>query len=307
MSTIGSELPQFRRHEMSLVRFGRKVQQYIALTKPKIQIMLIFTAYIAMIVAEHGVPSFGRTVFTLLGLVLATGGSAAINMWYDRDIDVMMSRTLKRPLPLGAVNATGALVFGVTLIAASFTMLAIFVNVMTATLALGGAFYYAVVYTMWLKRRTPQNIVIGGGAGAFPPLVGWAGVTGHVSLAALIMFAIIFLWTPPHFWALALFKNEDYVKANIPMMPVVKGAHVTKVQSVVYAVLLLVVSLMLYSTGAVHAMYIVVAGLCGIAFLVLNILLLKSPDTSMVWAKRTFFASLLYLPIVFVGMLISNV
>jgi len=306
MSSVGSELPRLGRGEDSFARFGSKAQQYIALTKPKIQIMLIFTAYIAMLVSSHGLPSARTTIFTLVGLVLATGGSAAINMWYDRDIDVVMSRTVNRPLPLGTVHPTGALVFGLILIAISFLTLTFFINMLTAVLALGGAFYYAVVYTMLLKRRTPQNIVIGGGAGAFPPLVGWAGVTGHVGMAAVIMFAIIFLWTPPHFWALALFKNDDYRKANIPMMPVVRGAQSTKRQSVAYAVLLLLVSLTLYLTGTVHLLYVVIAGLCGVAFLAFNVVLLRSPDRSMKWAKRTFFASLLYLPIVFLGMVFNN-
>ncbi|MFX4303323.1 heme o synthase [Alicyclobacillus tolerans] len=307
MSMVERESPksQLDRHVSLTYRWVDVVQAYIATTKPKIQIMLLFTAATAMIVAHHGFPRWSLFINTLLGLVLATGGSASINMWFDRDIDAVMQRTSKRPIPLGRVPAHHVLILGLLLIAGSFVYLNLAVNPLTAGLALGGAFYYAVIYTMWLKRRTPQNIVIGGGAGAFPPLVGWAGVTGHLGLAAIIMFAIIFLWTPPHFWALALYKNEDYTKAGIPMMPVVKGARKTKIQSVVYAVLLIIASVLLAWTGQVGLVYAAVAGVVGIIFLGFVLRSYFEPDASMVWAKRTFLCSLIYLPVVFVMMMLN--
>jgi protoheme IX farnesyltransferase len=279
---------------------------YVATTKPKIQIMLLFTGYAAMIVAMHGIPRIGLTINTLLGLALATGGSASINMWYDRDVDAIMHRTANRPIPTGQLKPRNVMLFGVALIAISFFYLIWTVNPLTAGLALGGAFYYAVIYTMWLKRRTPQNIVIGGGAGAFPPLVGWAAITGHLALAPILMFAIIFLWTPPHFWALALYKNEDYTRAGIPMMPVVKGARSTKRQSLVYAVLLLAVSLLLVFTGQVGWIYTTVAGVIGLVFLGFVLRSFLESDDSLVWAKRTFLCSLIYIPAVFV-MMVANI
>ena len=237
--------------ESSVNRMFKTVISYVELTKPKIQIMLLFTAYCAMLVAEHGMPGWRLTFEALFGLALSGAGSAAVNMWYDRDIDAIMNRTAGRPIPKGSVGGNSALVFGVILIVISFVWLFTLVNPMAAYLALGGAIYYAVIYTMWLKRCTPQNIVIGGGAGAFPPLVGWAAVTGHIGIAAIIMFAIIFFWTPPHFWALALYKNDDYVRAGIPMMPVVRGPKCTKQQSVVYSVILTITAVSLYLTGDV--------------------------------------------------------
>jgi protoheme IX farnesyltransferase len=278
---------------------------YLELTKPKIQIMLLFTAYCAMIVAHHGFPGWATTLATLFGLALSTGGSAAINMWYDRDIDAIMGRTSQRPIPTGRVSANRALGFGLLLIVLSFVSLDYFVNPLTAWLSVSGAFYYAVIYTMWLKRRTPENIVIGGGAGSFPPLVGWAAMTGHLGIASVIMFLIIFLWTPPHFWALALYKNSDYVKANIPMMPVIKGPRSTKVQSIIYAVLLFAVSLLLPLTGAVGIAYTIIAAVAGAVFLAFTVMSYREPATEFKWAKRTFLISLAYLPVVFLFMVFS--
>lgn len=280
------------------------VRALFSLTKPRIQILLAFTAYCAMVVASRQVPNVRVTIFTLFGLVLATGGSAVINMWFDRDIDAIMSRTKKRPIPMGLINPHVALVYGLVLIAASFVLLSTTVNLLSAVLALIGAFYYCVIYTMWLKRTTVHNTVIGGGAGAFPPLVGWAAITGHVSTASVLMFAIIFLWQPPHFWALALFKNMDYVKAHIPMMPAVRGPRHTKIQSLVYASLLLISTVALYFTGVTGIVYLVVSTIFGIVFLIYNIRLFFESDDGTVWAKKTFLCSLMYLPVVFLAMCI---
>ncbi|EJY54437.1 protoheme IX farnesyltransferase [Alicyclobacillus hesperidum URH17-3-68] len=277
---------------------------YLTLTKPRIAVLLLFTAFAAMIVAGHGVPSVSKAILGLLGLGLSAGGAAAINMWYDRDIDAIMTRTSKRPLPAGMMTPRKALIFGLGLGVLSILLLALTVNWISAALAGAGYVYYAVIYTMLLKRRTPQNIVIGGGAGAFPPLVGWAVITGHLSAMAWLMFAVILLWTPSHFWGLALYKNEDYTRAGVPMMPVIKGARSTKFQMVAYAVALFAASLAL--TPVMHAklLYLVAASVLGLAFLCVNVRLLAEPDTKCAWAKRTFFASLLYLPAIFTIMAI---
>jgi heme o synthase len=281
------------------------MQAFIALTKPRILVMLVFTSLCAAFVAQRGLPDIGTMLAMLVGLWLSTGGSAAINMWYDRDIDAIMNRTAKRPIPAGLVKPSHALWFGIALSVLSIIELLVFVNVLTALLAFLGIIYYAVIYTMWLKRSTPQNIVIGGGAGAMPPLIGWASVTNHVSIASILMFLIIFLWTPPHFWALALYKNEDYQRAGIPMMPVIRGARSTKRQSVAYAIALLISSVSLYMTGTVGLLYLIAAILVGVVFLVYNIMLLREPDDQFVWAKRTFFCSLMYLPVLFTLMVIG--
>jgi len=306
-SPIKTALPQVGGQLTNMQKLRHRFSVYVTLTKPRIQIMLVFTAYAAMIVARRGLPDWRTAIFTLVGLVLATGGSAAINMWYDRDIDIIMSRTSNRPIPQQLVKPHYAAIYGTVLIILSFVLLIVFVNLLTAVLAVLGAFYYAVFYTMWLKRRTPQNIVIGGGAGAFPPLIGWAGVTGHLSLAPVIMFAIIFFWTPPHFWSLALYKNADYVKAKIPMMPVVRGATSTKRQSIAYAVVLLFVSLLLSLTGYGGLVFNIFATLLGLIFLVFLWMTLRESNDSFVWAKRTFKYSLIYLPMVFLVMVVSAI
>lgn len=280
------------------------LRAFVTLTKPRIQILLVFTAYCAMVVAGRRLPSIRLTIVTLIGLVFATGGSAVINMWFDRDIDAVMSRTKQRPLPMGLLSPETALIYGLALVASSFALLAVSVNMLSAVLALLGVFYYAVIYTMWLKRTTVHNTVIGGGAGAFPPLIGWAAVSGHVGLAPLLMFAIIFLWQPPHFWALALYKNMDYVTAKIPMMPAVRGARHTKIQSLIYASLLVISTVALYFTGTVGVVYFVVSTVFGIVFLGYNIRLFFEPDDQTSWAKKTFLSSLMYLPVVFLAMCI---
>ena len=282
------------------------ISDLVALTKPRIMALLLFTGFSAMIVALGHVPSWRLTVLTMVGLGCSTGGAAALNMWYDRDIDRVMGRTLDRPIPAGRIAPETALGFGLLLEAVAIVILGLGVNWLTAVLAFGGFVYYVGIYTMWLKRVTPQNIVIGGGAGAFPPLVGWAASTGRVAWAAVWMFLIIFLWTPPHFWSLALYKNEDYVKANIPMMPVVRGERATKVQSLAYAVLLSVSSLLLYSTHVVGRVYLGASLGLGVGFVVVLIRLLQEKAPEVEWAKRTFRYSLLYLLGIF-GFMLANV
>jgi protoheme IX farnesyltransferase len=285
----------------------RAVRPYVELTKPRIILFLLFTQYGAMVVAERCLPPLGITIAALLGLGLTAGGSAAVNMWYDRDIDKRMARTAGRPLPAGAVRPVVALVIGMVLGAAGFVWLYATAGALTAALALAGYIYYAVVYTMWLKRRTPQNIVIGGGAGAFPPLVGWAAATGHLAWPAWLLFAVIFFWTPSHFWGLALYRNDDYIRAGVPMLPVVRGPRTTKWQMTAYTIVLVFVSLLL--GPAVHAdvVYEIVAALLGVFFLLGHWYLLREPDDEHVWAKRIFLASLGYLPAIYTALAICAV
>ncbi|KEO84139.1 protoheme IX farnesyltransferase [Tumebacillus flagellatus] len=281
------------------------IRAYCELTKPKILLMLAFTSFSAALVATHGSVDFAKLLFMFIGTALSSGGAAAINMWYDRDIDAVMERTQGRPIPRGMIDPEKAFRFGLLLGVLSFVVLYVLVNPLTAWLGLAGYIYYAVIYTVWLKRRTPQNIVIGGGAGAMPVLIGWAAVTGTLSLAPILMFLIIFFWTPPHSWALALYKNAEYTKALVPMMPVVKGPRSTKRQSVVYTVLLFATSIALYFTHAVGALYLVIAVPMNVVFLYATIKMHQEADDTFVWAKRTFFWSLVYILVVFTAMMIG--
>jgi len=239
---------------------------YVALTKPRIISLLLITTIPAMILAEQGMPSAWLMFATVLGGTLAAGGANAINCWFDRDIDQIMHRTQRRPLPMGKVEPAHALIFAVALEAAAFALLVATSNLLAGMLALSATLFYVFVYTMWLKRRSKQNIVIGGAAGAFPPLVGWAAVTGDVSWAAIILFAIVFVWTPPHFWALSIRYRDDYARARVPMLPVVATLAETKTQIFWYAVALIPVSLLLLATGTVGWIYAVSAVVLGGAF-----------------------------------------
>lgn len=301
MNMKGLDVTQDRAVAVMPRRFLQLCGGYFALTKPGIMVTLLYTGLTGMILAQRGIPSIHAIVFTLLGLALSTGGSAALNMWYDRDIDTVMKRTGARPIPSGLIQPKQALVFGLVLIALSFVIMGVFLNWVSAVLSVAGAVYYVVIYTMWLKRRTPQNIVIGGGAGAMPPLIGWAGVTGHITVTGILLFLIIFLWTPPHFWSLALFKNSDYQRANVPMMPVVRGSAVTKQQSLIYGVFLLLGSLTLYFVTPLNVEYPIVALILGGVFLYFLVRTLQEKDDSFVWARRTFLYSLAYLLLLFIS------
>ncbi|MGA9175230.1 MAG: heme o synthase, partial [Thermoactinomyces sp.] len=240
-----------------------------------------------------------------IGLALSAGGAAAINMWYDHDIDKIMERTKGRPLPTGQIRPQSAFLFGIGLELLSLIWFLAFVNVLTTFLSLAGFLYYTVIYTMWLKRKTPQNIVIGGGAGAIPPMIGWSAVTGHIGWPAIIMFAIIFFWTPPHFWPLVMVKNDDYVRAGIPMMPEVRGQRNTKRQCLFYTIVLLLTSFGLCFTGDVGGFYLAGTIISGLVFLYFQIRMWYEQDDRTVWAKRAFFASLVYLPVLFTSMVID--
>jgi protoheme IX farnesyltransferase len=278
-----------------------RVRDYVTLTKPRIMTLLLLTGLCGMFVGARGVPSAGLIAVTMVGLALACGGASALNHVLDRDIDRLMGeRTRTRPVAADRIPPSRALEFGLALSAFSFVLLASTVNVLTAALALIGNLFYVLVYTRWLKRATPQNIVIGGAAGAVPPLVGWAAATGNLTLPALWLFLIVFLWTPPHFWALALLIRRDYEAARIPMLPVVRGERETARQIVLYSVVLVGATLVPFLWGTLGLVYLVTALALGCAFLWLALKL---------WRERTprraaalFHYSLLYLALLFVAM-----
>jgi heme o synthase len=301
-----SVLNEIRQESPSrLNHWNQLISAYLEVTKPKILVMLTFTSLCAALVAQRGVPSISVIFAMLLSASLSAGGSAAINMWYDRDIDVKMERTAKRPIPAGLIDPPSVLRFGLVLGILSVVVAFVFVNPLTSLLNATGYFYYAVVYTMWLKRRTPLNIVIGGGAGAFPILIGWASVTGSLNITAWLMFLIVFLWTPPHSWALALYKNEEYTKAGIPMMPVVKGPRSTKIQSLFYMVLLFICSLVLFVYGNFNYFYLAGAIIFNCFLLYCTWKMWKEEDHQFIWAKRTFICSLFYILGIFSTMVIG--
>ncbi len=276
-------------------------RDYVTLTKPRIMSLLLITALGAMFVGAKGAPSAWLAVVTISGLALACGGASALNHVLDRDIDRLMgARTRARPLAAERMPASHALEFGLTLSAFSFVLLASLVNVLTATLALVGNLFYVLVYTRWLKRSTPQNIVIGGAAGAVPPLVGWAAVTGNLTLPALWLFLIVFFWTPPHFWALALLIRKDYAAARIPMLPVVRGVRETTRQIVLYALVLVGVTVVPVVWGPLGIVYLGAALALGAAFVWLALRLRH--DATPRHASLLFHYSLLYLALLFVAM-----
>jgi protoheme IX farnesyltransferase len=285
---------------------GAGLADYAELTKPGIMLLILTTALGAMLFAADGWPGLRVTVVALAGLALSSGGGAALNHYLDRDLDAAMKRTAARPIPAGRVSPRAALGFGVALIAASFLVLAVGANLLAALLAVGGALVYVLVYTAWLKRRTPQNIVIGGSAGAIPPLVGWSAVTGHVGLPALFMFAIIFYWTPPHFWALALLAKGEYARARVPMLPVVRGERETARQIMLYTLLLVGVSLLPFAARSFGWLYLGCALGLGGWFLVLAWRLLRDHGSRPA-ARRVFLYSLVYLALMFVAIGVDRV
>ena len=273
----------------------------LTLTKPRIISLLLVTTVFPMFITDRGMPPLSLVLWVLLGGYLMAGGANAINMWFDRDIDTRMARTKLRPIPSGRISPAAGLSFGVGLGAVAFFIFYRFVNPLSAWLALSGLLFYVVIYTMWLKRSTTQNIVVGGAAGAFPPLVGWAAMTGTIDLAAIYLFAIIFYWTPPHFWALALIKQRDYANAGVPMMPVVRGEQRTKVEMLLYTLFLLPLTLMPSFFGALGPFYLVAAALLGARLLWYCVKLLREDGvTPTAWKMYKY--SLLYLALLFAAM-----
>ena len=278
-------------------RTREAVSAYVQLLKPDIIVLLLITTVPAMILAARGLPSATLMAATLLGGTLAAGGANAINCYVDRDIDAVMSRTRRRPIPAHRIDPDAALWFGLTLVGAAFAWLWLTVNLLAATLALAAAAFYVLVYTAWLKRSTPQNIVIGGAAGAVPALVGWAAVTGDVGPPALVMFAIVFMWTPPHFWALALRHADDYRAAGVPMLPAVRGRRATTVQIVLYSVVLVATSLLLWPAAGLGLLYIGTAAGLGGALLWYAVRVFR--DASAKRAMALFRYSITYLAVLF--------
>jgi protoheme IX farnesyltransferase len=276
---------------------------YLSLTKPTIVGLLVATALAAMVAAAHGKPHLLAMVAVIVGGSLAAGGAHAINCWYDRDIDLKMSRTRGRPVPGGRIPAWHALVIGISMNVVAFAVLWAWANVLAAGLALLATLIYVFVYTIWLKRSTPQNIVIGGAAGAIPPLVGWAAVTGGLDLTALSLFLVIFLWTPPHFWALAQLIERDYRQAGVPMMPVVNSTQSTKRQSVVYAVATAAVSLVPYFTGDASWVYLSGAVLLGVGLVGVSVLDLHGRR----WTVPLFAYSIAYLAALFTILALATI
>jgi len=277
------------------------VRDYLTLTKPKVQSLLLFTTVTTMYVA--GDPSLDLILLTCLGGALSAGGAGAINHAVDRDIDRTMARTADRPVAAGRISPRAAITFGIALATASFLLLSLTVNPLAATLSLSGFAGYVGVYTLWLKRRTPQNIVIGGAAGAVPPLVAWAAVTGGLDGMAFYMFAIVFFWTPPHFWALSLLMKDEYAKAGIPMLPVVRGEDETRRQILLYTVLLYAVTQLPFCAGGLGVAYVVPSILLGGGFIFFAVQLLRRKDRR--WALRTYLFSLAYLALLFLSMAIA--
>ena len=281
---------------------GRQlVADYIDLTKPKVQSLLLFTTVATMEVA--GNPSIGLIALTCLGGYLSAGGAGAVNHYWDRDIDARMARTADRPVPSGRVSPRAALIFGIVLATLSFVLMSLTINVLSASLALGGFVGYVGVYTIWLKRRSTQNIVIGGAAGAMPPLVAWAATRGSVSWTAVYLFAIVFYWTPPHFWALSLLMKDEYAEVGIPMLPVVKGEHETRKQILLYTLLLYAVTQLPFCAGGFGLIYLVGSMVLGLAFIGGSWMLYRRADRRS--ALRLYLFSMLYLALLFATMVVA--
>ena len=285
-------------------KYRFRVADYANLLKPRVMSLVVFTAFTGMALAPEPI-SFWKGLIATLCVAIGAGASGAINMWYDRDIDQHMVRTQKRPIPAGKIEPNQALVFGVVLSIISVVVMYYGVNSQASGLLLFTILYYVFLYTMWLKRTTPQNIVIGGAAGAFPPMIGWVAASGSFSLESGILFAIIFFWTPPHTWALALFRHGDYEKVGVPMMPVVVGSHKTKIQMLIYTLLLVPVTLIPGLIGLSGLVYTAAALVLGIVFLYHIVKLLKDADDK--HAKPTFLFSILYLFLIFLFLLVDMV
>jgi protoheme IX farnesyltransferase len=285
----------------SSVRRRQLLSDYLDLTKPKVQSLLLLTTVATMEIA--GRPSVGRVALTCLGGYLSAGGAGAINHYWDRDIDAKMRRTANRPIPSGRVSPAAAVRYGIALATASFVLMSLTINVLAASLALAGFFGYVGVYTIWLKRRTPQNIVIGGAAGAMPPLVAWAATRGSLSWTAVYLFAIVFYWTPPHFWALSLLMKKEYEDVGVPMMPVVRGEASTRLQILLYAALLYAVSQLPFCVGVFGGLYLGASIALGLTFIGGAAVLYRRADRQT--ALRLYLFSMLYLALLFGAMVLD--
>ena len=282
---------------------GARVADFIELLKPRVMSLVVFSGFAGLMVAPGQLHPVLAAV-AVLCIAVGAGASGAINMWYDRDIDAVMQRTRKRPIPAGRVDPQEAVSFGIVLAIGAVTLMALAVNWLAAGLLAFTIAFYVFVYTMWLKRRTPQNIVIGGAAGAFPPMIGWAAVTGQISLASIALFLLIFMWTPPHFWALALYRAGDYAKAGVPMLPVVAGARATKLQMLVYTVLLFPLALVPWALGVAGALYGAAAVMLGLLFILAAVRVWF--DSGERAARQMFAFSILYLFLLFTLLIVDR-
>lgn len=282
-------------------------RDFIELMKPRVMSLVVFTAWIGMMIAPGDIHILEAAI-TVVCIAIAAGASGAMNMWYDADIDAVMNRTKDRPIPSGRVHAPDALAFGLIMAALSVILMGLATNWVAAGLLAFSVFFYVAIYTMWLKRSTPQNIVIGGAAGAFPPTIGWAAVTGDITFNSLLLFLIIFMWTPPHFWALGLFRNDDYTRANVPMLPVVAGERHTKLQMIIYSVILAPLAVLPAFTGLAGTPYLIGSSLLGLVFVAgaLAVWREDSQVTDYAAAKRLFGYSIFYLFMIFLLLLADH-
>jgi heme o synthase len=298
LSQIGRTLPLQRNHA--------RVGDYLALMKPRVMSLVVFTALVGLSIAPGQLDPLEGFI-ALLCIAAGAGAAGVLNMWYDADVDALMARTAMRPIPRGRISRAEALAFGLMLGAGAIVVLGLMLNAAAAALLGFTIFFYVVVYTIWLKRRTPQNIVIGGAAGALPPVIGWVAATGHLGVEPLILFLIIFLWTPPHFWALSLNRANEYARARIPMLPVVAGTAETKRQILIYILLLVPISLLPWAFGFAGGLYGAIAGASGATMILLAWRLRTSTsDTQASSARRLFAFSILYLFVLF-ALLLADV
>jgi protoheme IX farnesyltransferase len=286
-------------------RFTSRSSDFLALMKPRVMLLAVFTALVGLVIAPgHLDPLLGS--IAILAIAAGAGAAGVLNMWYDADIDAVMTRTVMRPIPRGAVSRSEALVFGLVLVGIAVAILGFALNLRAASLLAFTIFFYVVVYTIWLKRRTRQNIVIGGAAGALPPVIGWTAATGNIGLEPIILFLIVFLWTPPHFWSLSLNRAAEYERAGVPMLPVVAGRGETTRQILIYSVVLVPVSMLPCALGFAGPIYGVTAGVCGALFVVLSLRLSRSNEVDRRPAQRVFAFSIVYLFVLFAALLADN-
>jgi heme o synthase len=292
-------------HSAARLAERSRLSDFFELTKPRVMMLAVFTAVVGLISAGGGLDPL-RALIAVLCIAAGAGAAGALNMWYDADIDAVMTRTAMRPIPRGRVSKVEALVFGAVLGAIAVAVLALATNLTAAALLAGTILFYVVVYTAWLKRLTRQNIVIGGAAGALPPVIGWAAATGEIGLEPLTLFLIIFLWTPPHFWALALNRTDDYARAGVPMLPVVAGRDATAWQILIYSGLLVLASELPWVLGFASTAYSAIAAICGALFLLLALQLTRNVAADRRTAQRLFVFSISYLFVLFAALLIDH-
>jgi protoheme IX farnesyltransferase len=286
-------------------RLATRLPDFVALMKPRVTLLAVFTAVVGLVIAPGHLDPLLASI-AVLAIAIGAGAAGVLNMWYDADIDAVMTRTARRPIPRGTISRTEALAFGLVLACGAVALLALALNVKAAALLAFAIFFYVVVYTVWLKRQTPQNIVIGGAAGALPPVIGWAAATGEVGLEPLILFLIIFLWTPPHFWALSLNRSDEYARAGVPMLPVVAGRVATTRQILIYSVLLVPISVLPSALGFGGMIYATTAAISGVIFIVLAFRLHRSSDADRRDASRLFVFSIFYLALLFAALLADH-